>query len=177
MPPGALHVLLSCAPLLHTCCGPSFLPLQLTDKEVSRCVSRLEALESRLVSHPLWHSPLLLPGLVSLQHRSSLAAAARAAKRELKAAKVGRERGDGGRLCLVSQLVDWGSGGSQPHSCGGVLVRMMWGHVWRQQPKNAQMHLAKSAVLGKTAGVMLYGLCCMASQSAEPACVWFCLLF
>jgi hypothetical protein len=64
--------------------------LQLSGKEVSRCVSRLEALESKLSSHALWGDTQLLPRLVALQHKESLAAAARAAKKELKAAQVSR---------------------------------------------------------------------------------------
>jgi hypothetical protein len=51
-------------------------------------VSRLEALESKLASHSLWGDSQLLPRLVALQHKDSLAAAARAAKKELKAAQV-----------------------------------------------------------------------------------------
>jgi hypothetical protein len=62
------------------------LPLQLSGKEVGKLVSRLEALEARLTSHTLWASSSLLPGLVALQHKQALAAAARAAKKELKAA-------------------------------------------------------------------------------------------
>jgi ATP-dependent RNA helicase DOB1 len=50
-------------------------------------VSRLEAVEARLASHALWGSPQLLPGLVALQHKQDLAAAARAARKELKAAQ------------------------------------------------------------------------------------------
>jgi hypothetical protein len=51
-------------------------------------VSRLEALESKLASHSQWGDSQLLPRLVALQHKESLAAAARAAKKELKAAQV-----------------------------------------------------------------------------------------
>jgi ATP-dependent RNA helicase DOB1 len=50
-------------------------------------VYRLEAVEARLASHALWGSPQLLPGLAALQHKQDLAAAARAAKKELKAAQ------------------------------------------------------------------------------------------
>jgi hypothetical protein len=51
-------------------------------------VSRLEALEWKLCAHPLWADPLLLPRLVALQHKEAMAAAARAARKELKAAQV-----------------------------------------------------------------------------------------
>uniref|UniRef100_A0A383WJ44 Helicase ATP-binding domain-containing protein n=1 Tax=Tetradesmus obliquus TaxID=3088 RepID=A0A383WJ44_TETOB len=61
--------------------------MQLSGKEVGRLVSRLEALEGRLAGHALWASKALLPGLVALQHKQGLAAAARAAKKELKAAQ------------------------------------------------------------------------------------------
>jgi hypothetical protein len=77
--------------LLVSCCCPlpqcRCAPLQLSGKEVGKLVSRLEALEARLTSHALWASSSLLPGLVALQHKQALAAAARAAKKELKAAQ------------------------------------------------------------------------------------------
>jgi hypothetical protein len=60
---------------------------QLSGKEVGKLVSRLEAVEARLAGHALWASASLLPGLVALQHKQALAAAARAAKKELKAAQ------------------------------------------------------------------------------------------
>lgn len=61
--------------------------MNLRSKEVSRCVSRLEALESKLSAHPLWSDTSLLPRLIALQHKEALASAARAARKELKAAQ------------------------------------------------------------------------------------------
>lgn len=72
----------------HTCAAASLLCTQVSGKEASRCVSRLEALESKLAAHRLWSDPHLLPRLVALQHKEALGAAARAAKKELKAAQV-----------------------------------------------------------------------------------------
>lgn len=83
----------------------AFLPtcLQLSDKEVGRIVSRLESLESRLHSHPLWSSQTLLPGLVALQHKHSLAAAAKQAKKDLKAAQV---RACSGSICQACSIAE-----------------------------------------------------------------------
>jgi len=58
-------------------------------------VSRLEALESKLSAHPLWSDTSLLPRLIALQHKEALASAARAARKELKAAQVGGGRREG----------------------------------------------------------------------------------
>lgn len=92
-------------------CCLLLLLLQLPSKEVGRLVSRLESVEARLAGHQLWGSPRLLPALVALQHKQALAAAARTAKKELKAAHVRRGHSAGRMLlsrcwagCQVVQL-------------------------------------------------------------------------
>jgi ATP-dependent RNA helicase DOB1 len=111
--------------------APAAFALQLSGKEVGRLVSRLEAVEARLASHALWSSPALLPGLVALQHKQALAAAARAAKRELKAAQglvLADELKARSRVLRRLGYLDTGGGGqgNDSRSSGWLLGMRMY---------------------------------------------------
>jgi hypothetical protein len=110
----------SAADMRHCRVPPS--PLQVPGKEASRCVSRLEALESKLAGHRLWSDPSLLPRLVALQHKESLGAAARAAKKELKAAQVCVHMEAADAACVMHQAVSCLCVQTGPRLCLGMLL-------------------------------------------------------
>jgi hypothetical protein len=128
------------------------LPMQLSDKEVRRLVTRLEGLDSRLQSHPLWQQQQLLPWLVTWQHKVGLTAAARQAKKDLKAAQVGGEKGERGQDSSWGRTAARGPGGAAVY--GVVCVAVLQGRLISGDPAME----TQQCINGSTAHHIPHGL-------------------
>lgn len=85
--------------------------MKLSAKEAGRLASRLEAAEERLASGPCWQDPRLRQLLAALQAKAALGDAARAARREAKAARglvLGEELRSRSRLLRRLGYLDGG---------------------------------------------------------------------